>query len=166
MFASYAHIVGYIQKFHQYFADLWTIGLELKSRTVSESYTVIILLARLFFVLTTTNLDFNPSNFVGRGQFLLFLWFFQKYIFKREGEAPIFCDFDSSSSSYYYYYTWHLSWKFNWNMSSRSEDMKIFCPILIAFIIFLDFLRFPCYKGTNDVSIKQMILVFFTLNLL
>ena len=45
------------------------------------------------------------------------LWFFQKCIFQREEVLLLFCDF--------YYHKPHLSWKFHWNSSSRSEDMKV-----------------------------------------
>ena len=47
------------------------------------------------------------------------LWFFETYIFQRKVKTFFFCDFK-------YFYKSHLSWKFHWNFSSGSEDMKIF----------------------------------------
>ena len=45
----------------------------------------------------------------------------------------IFCDF-------WYYHRSHLSWKFHWNSSIRSEDTKFSPSILTIFINFSDFL--------------------------
>ena len=47
----------------------------------------------------------------------------------------------------------HLSWKFNWNSSSRSGDLKIFYFNINYFHWFFGFLVFLCCKETNDVSI-------------
>ena len=58
----------------------------------------------------------------------------------------VFCD-------YSHYHKLHLSWRFNWNSSTCSEDLKFFSSILTIVINFLDFLRFSCSKETNDICI-------------
>ena len=88
-----------------------------------------------------------------------------KRLRKRGGSIwGISCGFSKNMSSkervrpcFWYYHKSHLSWKFNWNFSSRSEDMKnnsfnirYFHRFLIDFS---DFLTFPCYKEFSGVSL-------------
>ena len=54
------------------------------------------------------------------------LWFFEKYIFQREGETLFFFYF-------LYYHKSHLSWKFYWNFWSRSEVMMNFSASISYF---------------------------------
>ena len=58
---------------------------------------------------------------------------------------------------------WHLIlWvkffqKFDWILSSSSEDMKIFFFNFTYFSRYLRFLWLNCYKKTNEVGTKQVI---------
>ena len=56
------------------------------------------------------------------------------FFLEREWNPVFFCDF-------YCYYNSRLSWKFHWNSSSCSEDMKIFPAT-----VFNWFFAFPCCK--------------------
>ena len=73
---------------------------------------------------------------------------FREYVFKKEAESLVFCDF-------YYYDKSHLFWKIHWNTSSCSEDIKILFFNIHYFHCFSDFLIFPCCKETNEFSIYQ-----------
>ena len=55
----------------------------------------------------------------------------------------------------FFYQKSHLSWKFYWTSSSRSEDTKIFSVNINYFHHFLDFLTFPCCKETNKSAYNK-----------
>ena len=62
------------------------------------------------------------------------LWFFQKFTFQSKSEVL------------FLWYISHVSWKFHWNSSSYSEDMKIF---------FLKISYFHQYLGFFGVSLLK-----------
>ena len=90
------------------------------------------------------------------------LWFFKNGIFWREGETLVFCDFS-------YYHKSHLSWKFHWNSSNRSEVMKNLSVIISHFhqfsSIFWIFLHFLLTNKLMTPVYKKRCHHFFTFNI-
>ena len=52
-------------------------------------------------------------------------------------------------------------WKFHWNSTSRSKDIKAFSVNVTYFMIFIDFLTFACYREPSDASLWQMMSAIF-----
>ena len=100
----------------------------------------------------------NPKNAGGGGQFyppspsnpLIF----QKVCLLKRGCTLVLCDF-------YYYHKSHLSWKFHWNYSSRSKDMRNFSANISQFswifIDFLDFLTFLTFLTFGIFFTKKLV---------
>ena len=77
---------------------------------------------------------------------------FSRSVFSQERVKPcFFCGFN-------YYHKSHLSWKFHWNSSSCSEDMKIF-----SFIIDNDF-KINMKHSWLDSSAKRFFKIRITQN--
>ena len=68
-----------------------------------------------------------------------FLWYFWKMYLLERGGTLVFCDF-------WYYLKRHLSQKFYWIYSSRSEDSLSILAI---------FINFPQFFGFFDVTLLQ-----------
>ena len=69
-----------------------------------------------------------------------------------------FCDF-------WYYFNSHLSWKFHWNFSSCSEDMKIFSLNINYFHQFFGFFNISLLQRNRwRQYIIDYVSIFFTFN--
>ena len=55
-------------------------------------------------------------------------------------------------------------WKFHWNSTSRSKDIKAFSVSVTYFMIFIDFLTFltfACYREPSDATYDMMSAIFY-----
>ena len=85
---------------------------------------------------------------------------FWKVCLLKRGCTLVLCDF-------YYYHKSHFSWKFHWNYSSRSEDMRNFSVNISQFSsIFFIFWHFLVTKKLVTSAYNRWCQHFFTFNIL
>ena len=120
----------------------------------------------IFLIYVWTKLNPRKAG-GGDGVNLTRLWFFQKCIFWKEGETLFFYWF---FFYFQYYHKLDLSWKFYWNSSSHSEDVKTFSVNTSYFhrfsSIFWIFWHFLVTKKLMTSAYNRWCQHFFTFNIL